>query len=357
MAITVKRMRQSRPRIDRRPSRSPSPETRKRPRAQETKLSQIRKNVAGQEIFPESIFNDPTYYNEQAMKRLPKQLYRKHGAFFDQLEEIVERCRFSTYPVTMERLLRPGHKRSVRIPLDLDPMAFREKVIFVDYMNVFPDFMRHLTAKDSRKTLDILIHDTTFNDKIDSLRLPEYQAAFVRYVYARQHLSYPPSPEDVVVIVCQGQKKCGNLSFYENRFLNGVRILIVEVPCFDRISQLQQTKMNERQCHIVHGNNEVDDYFLVFFVVYFLRFRKRLEEAISILSGLEQTAEVRRTIDEYTMILFNQKLSVVSFDEYRWATEQKYAVPRFPGAWKHGFTMGVTSSSGRDKITRSKRRS
>lgn len=355
-------MRQSRPATDRRPSRSPSPKIRKRPRVQEktASIGQVRRNVAsgGQEMFPESIFSDPTYYNEQAMRRLPEELYRKHGAFFDQLEEIVERCRFSTYPAAMEKLLREGHKRNIRIPLDLNPMAFRERVTFVDYMNVFPDFMRHLTTKDSRKTPDIVIRETAFNDKIDSLQLPEYQAAFMRYVYARQHLSAPPSSEDVVVIVCQGQNKCGKLSFYENTFLNGVRILIVEVPCFDRVSQLQKTtKMSERACHIVHGNNEVDDYFLVFFIVYFLRFRKRLEEAITILSGLEQTTEVRSTIDEYTKILFNQKLSIVSFDEYRWATDQKYAASRFPGAWKYGFTMGVSSSGkGKATTTRTRRR-
>jgi len=245
--------------------------------------------------------------------------------FFDQLEEMVEKCTFPC-PAGMASFLKQPWKTRIRIPNDLDPMKLRGRVFFVDYMNIFPAFQKALLAKEMLRTDADVWKDTSFQDKIKSLSLIPYRTALAQYVFSLKGLKAPPTPDDWLFIVCQGQKKCGSLFYEASTFLGGLHVLIVEVPCSDRLHYYPL--FTSRDCHVLYDKNEVDDYFLLYCVLYFQAFR-------------DEVARRSRTDSRYTPFLWSQHLLLVSNDNYAWASDRKTMVQKLPTPWPTGFSFSM----------------
>lgn len=270
---------------------------------------------------PEVIFKDLTSFEQTHQ--------RKRMVFFDQLEEMVEKCTFAC-PPGMAPYLKNSEKTRIRIPNDLDPMKFRGKLFFVDYMNIFPVFQKALSVKEKLRTDAEVWKDTSFQDKIKNLYQTPYRAALVDYVYSLKGSKVPPTSGDWVFIVCQGQKKCGSLFYESCPFFHGLNLLIVEVPCSDQLNY--HPLFTSRDCHVLFDKNEVDDYFLLYCVLYFQAFR-------------DEVARRSRVDSRYTAFLWNQSILLVSNDNYAWGTDRKNYVEKLPTPWPTGFAFSMGSTT------------
>lgn len=286
------------------------------------KKRRFQQVLTPQEDPPEVIF-DPS-------KPFSLEQERKRSVFFDQLEEMVEKCSFPC-PPGMAPYLKDPEKQRVRIPNDLDPARFTGNVFFIDYMNIFPAFQRALLSKE-RPRLDADVwKDTSYYQKIENLSVAAYRIALLYYCFSlKGYDRVPPTANDWVFIVSQGSRRCGRLTYEESGFLNGCHILLIEVPCADNLNYYPL--FITRDCHLLYDKNEVDDYFLVYCLLYFQSFRDRLEQAV--MSG--ETA---------SPLLWSQKLVLISNDQYSWATPTKNRVEKLPTPWPSSFTLGFSNGS------------
>jgi len=296
-------------------------------------LQNIQKMLIDHTSLPVTAIFDPHVH-------FPRGQGVKRSVYLDQLKNLVERCRYPK--ATFQSHVHAGSAGpDARIPLDLDPLTFKKNVFFVDYMNLFPGFFQSLLSVNAPKDSKTLMAEIPFRDKLRDLYRPEYQTAFVRYVYKLVQLSSPPSPDDVLMIVCQGEKGCGRVHFMKNEFLNQVQLFVVEVPCVNPATAVE--------CHRQFRKNEVDDYFLLFSVLYFQTFRERVETMLETLNRTYRTeqesnkSKMEEKIRLYQQFLHNQKLYIVSNDNYEWASPIKLRVTRYPRAFPR-FTLGVSST-------------
>ena len=283
--------------------------------AKKRRIQQLQQ-LQQQQAPPETIFRSLTNLEEDRMRMV----------FFDQLEEMVEKCTFPC-PPGMSPFLKNPAKQRIRIPHDLDPQKFIHQMFFVDYMNIFPSFQRALLAKEKWRTDPEVWKDTSFQDKIDSLYLKPYRIALVDYVFSLKNLA-TPQPQDWVFIVCQGRQKCGKLFYESSPFLHHCHLLIIEVPCVDNLNYYPL--FTSRDCHVLFEKNEVDDYFLLYCLLYFQSYRDRLQRTTP-----------------FHPLLGSQKLVLISNDQYSWGTEKKQRVQKLPSPWPShfAFTMGKAPPS------------
>ena len=274
-----------------------------------------------------------------------QQLEPKRRVFFDQLEEMVEKCTF-TCPPGMSPFLKNPTKEKIRIPNDLDPQQFRGKIFFIDYMNIFPAFQRTLLSREKFKLDSDVWKDTGFQQKIDNLHVPAYRIALLYYAFSlKGYDRIPPTANDWIFIVSQGgQKKCGRLTYETCTFLNGCHILVVEVPCVDNLNYYPL--FTSRDCHLLFEKNEVDDYFLLYCLLYFQSARDKVEQKIS---------QNRSTPDELQW-LWNQTLVLISNDQYSWASDKKTRVQKLPSPWPTAFTAAFSMGTATPKTKSSRRK-
>jgi hypothetical protein len=273
----------------------------------------------------------------------------KRRVFFDQLEEMVEKCTF-TCPPGMSSFLKDPAKEKIRIPNDLDPQRFRGKIFFIDYMNIFPAFQRTLLSREKLKLDSDVWKDTSFQQKIDNLYVPAYRIALLYYAFSlKGYTNIPPTANDWVFLVSQGgQKKCGLLTYESCAFLNGCHVLMVEVPCVDNLNYYPL--FTSRDCHLLFEKNEVDDYFLLYCLLYFQSARDKVENKIL----------QNRSTPEESDWLWNQTLVLISNDQYSWASEKKTRVQKLPSPWPTAFSvafsMGTTTTTPKTPKTKSLRK-
>ena len=288
-----------------------------------------------QEAPPEVIFKSNLAF--------PEQEQNKRMVFFDQLEEMVEKCTFPC-PPTLGPYLKESSKAKtrIRIPNDLDPVKFRGKIFFMDYMNIFPTFQKSLSTREKFRLDSEVWNDTSFQQKIDNLYLPCYRTALMYYAFSlKGYDKVPPTADDWVWIVCQGQRKCGHLTVERCAFLNGCHVLIVEVPCFDHLNYYPL--FSSRDCHLLYEKNEVDDYFLLYCLLYFQSFRDKVAKESFI--GTEASSW-----------LWNQKLVLISNDQYSWASQQKNKVQKLPSPWPSAFSFSMGTTTAPTSLKKSSRK-
>ena len=279
-----------------------------------------------QEASPEVIFNSKVVF--------PAQQQNMRMVFFDQLEEMVEKCTFPC-PPTLGPFLKDPSKTRIRLPNDLDPLKFRGKIFFMDYMNIFPAFQKSLSSREKFRLDAEVWKDTSFQQKIENLYLPCYRMALMYYAFSlKGYDKMPPTADDWVWIVCQGQRHCGRVTVESCAFLNGCHVLIVEVPCSDHLHYYPL--FSSRDCHLLYEKNEVDDYFLLYCLLYFQSFRDKID--LQIQHGMSSP--------EVISWLWNQKLVLISNDQYSWASQQKNKVQKLPSPWPSAFSfsMGTTTA-------------
>ena len=263
-----------------------------------------------------------------------QQLEPKRRVFFDQLEEMVEKCTF-TCPPGMSSFLKDLTKEKIRIPNDLDPQRFRGKIFFIDYMNIFPAFQRTLLSREKLKLDSDVWKDTSFQQKIDNLYVPAYRIALLYYAFSlKGYDQIPPTANDRVFLVSQGgQKKCGRLTYESCAFLNGCHVLIIEVPCVDNLNYYPL--FTSRDCHLLFEKNEVDDYFLLYCLLYFQSARDKVSQ--------------HRSTPDKLLWLWNQTLVLISNDQYSWASQKKTRVQKLPSPWPTAFSVAFSMGTATPK--------
>ena len=207
--------------------------------------------------------------------------------FMMNLDIIVNNYSFVKSSDTLRRMIGKT-PQEMRIPLDIDPFRLRGEIVFIDYMNTFPRVVE-TTA--------------TFDDKVKALS----NRGFLHQLldYARNEIRLKNI--DWVFIITQSRD-------YSLRMtkVDSTDVVILHVPCFKDVNEL------DKPCNEVYGKNEVDDYYLLYFVYYLSMYRDLIAAQIQYLERFDKDA-VENKRHELQTFLDEQKLSILSDDNYNFS--------------------------------------
>lgn len=209
--------------------------------------------------------------------------------FMMNLDIIVNNYSFAKSSDTLRHMIGKT-PQEMRIPLDIDPFRLRGEIVFIDYMNTFPRVVASETT-------------ATFDDKLKALS----NRGFLRQLldYARNEMRLMRI--DWVFIITQSRD-------YSLRMtkVDSTDVVILHVPCFKDVNEL------DKPCNEVYGKNEVDDYYLLYFVYYLSMYRDLIAAQIQYLERFDKDA-VERKRHELQTFLDEQKLSILSDDNYNFS--------------------------------------
>jgi len=281
-----------------------------------------------------------TIFNPQY--KFPDSEKEMRRVFFQEMRYLLNKCEWEV-PSTLVPFLFPKKKNFLQkiftrqkysLPMDLDPMSMKGRIFFLDYMNIFPHYFKDRIF--SVESTQHVHRGTMFKNKIQYLRNPDYLIGLIHYTFLKMKVTDAPTEDDWIIIITQndGKKECGDFFFQKIPFLNNLSCLIMEVPCLKN----RGIPFKSESCHIGFHKNEVDDYFLLYFILYLLDFRKLVEEYVF---ELEKTrAPFHDEIIKYKKFLKNQTLYLLSNDQYRWSDKIFSSSIKKETPWFGVFSLG-----------------
>jgi hypothetical protein len=190
------------------------------------------------------------------------------------------------YDATTDPILTPlKNKKSattmLQIPHDIDPFKLRGNIVFVDYMNMVGD--DKITSFDEKLA--------NLSDR-DFLRTGPIQWA--RDAIKSQQI-------DWVFIITQGKESEYVL---DTKKIGSTNVVILHAPCIT----------GGVTCSLEYGKNEVDDYYLLYFVYYLTQYRQFIKKQIRYLGQSNP-----KRVKELKAFLKQQRLHILSNDNYKFA--------------------------------------
>ena len=256
-------------------------------------------------------------------------------AFLSSLFYFLNQCSFHIPPEFIQYFYPPSPTGQTRFPTDLYPLECKGNLVFVDYMNVYPHIVHNLLAQKGKMTIQEIHSSTLYRDKLNTLDKHAFMVGMVQYIIENLgNKRFVPSPNDWFFVFSQGDGDCGSVTIEELPLLNRCKMVKIRVPCH----------WNGQPCHTMappFNKNEVDDYMLLYTVMYFDNFRLRTEDAIRQLKNLPEENDPYRDlfIEFLENFLQHQKLFIFSNDNYDWSHPNfKARITKFRD-WP-GFSIG-----------------
>jgi len=228
---------------------------------------------------PESIIS-PTYVADVPVMRRD---------FMENLKKMIA----DDYNATTDPILAPLKNENsattmLRIPHDIDPFKLRGNIVFVDYMNMVGD--DKITSFE-QKLANLSDRDFLRNGPIQ----------WARDAIKSQQI-------DWVFIITQGKESEYVLD--TNRIYS-TNVVILHAPC---------TTNGVKTCSSEYGKNEVDDYYLLYFVYYLTQYREFIKKHIRYLGRSNP-----KRVKELKAFLEQQRLHILSNDNYKFADSNIWA--------------------------------
>jgi len=245
-------------------------------------------------ILPEL---DAIFYQDHEWPLIQEDMRK---TFLREYRQLLLQCEFPSKD--LRPLLRPGVGPRAHLPFDLDPTKITGRLFLVDYMNIFPDFRHNLLQQQQFSSVSQIFKRTQFKKKVERLDHDSYLVALIHYLFQVCHQKQPPTSDDWVILITQGDTPCGKASLRRLAFLQDCHVLVLRVPCFSSPTV---------GCFSTFQKNEVDDYVLLYFAAFFDSYYKECVR--------ENRCQMK------------PKLFLVSKDKYRWSHPSIFkSFRRFP---------------------------
>lgn len=230
------------------------------------------------------------------------------------------------------------NKNVIEVPYDLDPSQFDGRILFIDYMNVYKHYRKELLSDASAISLEDIHARITFEDKISNLENKEFLIGLLYFAFKKFNWT-APNETDWIIIISQGDELDGKLNVEQIEFLNNCKCLRLQIPCFELTTMTA--------CHRFYHKNEVDDYILLYFILYFQRYRQHVGQCIYDLNVCFQKETNQEKKDDIEILrsylrdfLENQKIRLLSWDNYDWSNREfSLRIIKEPD-WAPLFTIG-----------------
>jgi hypothetical protein len=227
--------------------------------------------------LPESIIS-PTYVPdvlELAMRR----------DFMENLKNMIQHpYNATTHPILAPLKNEESAAGTMKIPHDINPFALRGNIVFIDYMNMVGD----------DKTISFEIKLGNLSDKGFLSNGP---IQWARDAIKSQQI-------DWVFIITQGKDAEYVLNTMK---IGSTNVVILHAPC---------TIDGVTTCSLHHGKNEVDDYYLLYFVHYLAEYRQFTKKRIRYVKAKDK--------ERLSTFLEQQKLHILSNDNYKFANKTNW---------------------------------